>query len=34
MQLEHIAVYENSTEEFHIGHCLVKVKVIALGSCA
>ena len=27
--LEHIVVYENSSDEFDIGHCLIKVKVTA-----
>ena len=26
-KLEHIVVYENSSEEFDIGHCSIKVKV-------
>ena len=25
--LEHIEVYENNLDDFHIGHCEVKVKV-------
>ena len=29
LKLEHIVVYENSLEEFDIGHCLIKVKVTA-----
>ena len=29
LKLEHIVVYENSSEEFNIGHCSVKVKVMA-----
>ena len=29
LKLEHIVVYENSSEEFDIGHCLTKVKVTA-----
>ena len=29
LKLEHIVVYENSSEEFNIGHCSVKVKVTA-----
>ena len=38
LKLEHIVVYENSLDEFGIGHCLIKVKVISqlwhtLGSC-
>ena len=28
LKLEHIVVYENSSEEFNIGHCLIKVKVM------
>ena len=28
LKLEHIVVYENSSEEFDIGHCPIKVKVI------
>ena len=27
LKLEHIVVYENSSEEFDIGHCPIKVKV-------
>ena len=27
-KLEHIVVYENSSEEFDMGHCLIKVKVV------
>ena len=27
LKLEHIVVYENSLNEFDIGHCLIKVKV-------
>ena len=27
LKLEHIIVYENSSEEFDIGHCPIKVKV-------
>ena len=27
LKLEHIVVYENSWDEFDIGHCLIKVKV-------
>ena len=27
LKLEHIVVYENSSDEFDIGHCLIKVKV-------
>ena len=26
MKLEHIVIYENSSDEFDIGHCPVKVK--------
>ena len=26
-KLEHIVVYENSSDEFDIGHCPIKVKV-------
>ena len=29
LKLEHIVVYENSSEEFDIGHCAIKVKVTA-----
>ena len=29
MKLEHIVVYENSSDEFDIGHCPIKVKVMA-----
>ena len=29
MKLEHIAVHENDSDEFDIGHCLIKVKVTA-----
>ena len=29
LKLEHNVVYENSSEEFNIGHCLIKVKVMA-----
>ena len=29
LNLEHIVVYENSLDEFHIGHCPIKVKVTA-----
>ena len=29
LKLEHIAVYENSLDEFDIGHCPIKVKVTA-----
>ena len=27
LKLEHIVVYENSSDEFNIGHCPIKVKV-------
>ena len=27
LKLEHTVVYENSSDEFDIGHCLIKVKV-------
>ena len=27
LKLEHIVVYENSSDEFDIGHCPIKVKV-------
>ena len=27
LKLEHIVVYENSSDEFEIGHCPIKVKV-------
>ena len=30
LKLEHFVVYENSSDEFDIGHCLIKVKVMAL----
>ena len=30
LKLEHIVVYENSWDEFDIGHCQIKVKVTAL----
>ena len=30
LKLEHIVVYENSSEEFDIGHCVSKVKVTEL----
>ena len=30
LKLEHIVVYENSLDEFGIGHFLIKVKVTAL----
>ena len=29
LKLEHIEVYENSSDEFDIGHCPIKVKVTA-----
>ena len=29
LKLEHILVYENSSDEFDIGHCPIKVKVTA-----
>ena len=29
LKLEHIVVYENSSDEFDIGHCPSKVKVTA-----
>ena len=29
LKLEHIVVYENSSDEFYIGHCPIKVKVMA-----
>ena len=29
LKIEHIAVYENSSDEFNIGHCPSKVKVTA-----
>ena len=29
MKLEHILVYEKSSDEFDIGHCPIKVKVTA-----
>ena len=29
LKLEHIVVYENSSYEFDIGHCPIKVKVTA-----
>ena len=29
LKLEHIVVYENSSYEVDIGHCLIKVKVTA-----
>ena len=29
LKLEHIVVYENSSDEFDIGHCPIKVKVTA-----
>ena len=27
LKLEHIVVYENSSDELDIGHCLIKLKV-------
>ena len=29
LKLEHIVVYENSLDQFDIGHCPIKVKVTA-----
>ena len=29
LKLEHIVLYENSLDEFDIGHCPIKVKVMA-----
>ena len=29
LKLEHVVVYENSSEELDIGHCPIKVKVTA-----
>ena len=29
LKLEHIVVYENSSDELNIGHCPIKVKVTA-----
>ena len=29
LKLEHVAVFENSSDEFDIGHCPIKVKVTA-----
>ena len=29
LKLKHIVVYENSSDEFDIGHCPIKVKVTA-----
>ena len=29
LKLEHIVVYENSSDEFDIGHCPIKAKVMA-----
>ena len=29
LKLEHIVVYENSSDKFDIGHCPIKVKVMA-----
>ena len=28
-KLEHIVVYENNLDKFNIGHCLIKIKVMA-----
>ena len=33
LNLEHIVVYENSSDEFDIRHCPIKVKVTALEHC-
>ena len=30
LKLKHIVVYENSSDKFDIGHCLIKVKVTVL----
>ena len=30
LKLEHIVVYENSSDKFDIGHCPIKVKVIKI----
>ena len=27
LKLEHVVAYENSSDEFNIGHCAIKVKV-------
>ena len=29
LKLEHIVIYENRSDEFNIGHCPIKVKVMA-----
>ena len=29
LKLEHVVVFENSSDEFDIGHCPIKVKVTA-----
>ena len=29
LEFEHVVVYENISEDFDIGHCLIKVKVTA-----
>ena len=29
LKLEHVVVYENSSDEFNIGYCPIKVKVTA-----
>ena len=29
LKLEHIVIYENSSDKFDIGHCPIKVKVMA-----
>ena len=29
VKLEHVVVFENSSDEFDIGHCPIKVKVMA-----
>ena len=29
LKLKHIVVYENSSDEFDIGHCPIKIKVTA-----
>ena len=29
LKVKNIVVYENSSDEFDIGHCLIKVKVMA-----
>ena len=28
LKLEHIVIYENSSDEFDIRHCLIKVKLV------